>query len=249
MLDLSLNSFSGFIPYQSLFGLKKLTRLDLSFNGFRGKLPKLPSNLLELAVKGNLLSGPLVKASFEGLNQLEVVELSVNSITGTIGSWFFQLPSLQQVNLSNNSITGVEISKPSKIDSSGGGLVAVDLGFNKITGYVPVNFVYYPMLSSLTMSYNKLRGSIPWQFGKKGSNLRRLFLDGNYLIGKPPAGFVGGGGGGESEVMGSFGDNCLKGCPEKSKMCLPSQKPWSVCKQAYRRGKRLLSTTTTATVY
>lgn len=90
------------------------------------------------------------------------------------------------------------------------------------------------MLSSLTLRYNRLRGAIPLELSKKKS-LRRLFLDGNFLNGKPPAGFFGGGGG--EEVSGSLGDNCLQGCPGKSQLCSPSQKPYSVCKQAYGGGK------------
>ncbi|GAB4852894.1 hypothetical protein Ancab_017091 [Ancistrocladus abbreviatus] len=223
-LDISGNSLYGSLP-NTLFSLSSLRRLDLSFNKFSGSVPKLPSNLLELAIKANSLSGSISKASFDGLGQLEVVELSANSFAGVLQSWFFQLSSLQQVNLSNNSLTGVEIWKPSAGYSE---LVAVDLGFNKIAGYVPVNFSDYPMLSSLSMRYNRLIGPIPWQFGKKGT-LKRLYLDGNYLIGKPPAGFLSG----DGSVAGSLSYNCLQGCPASSQLCSPSQRPMSVCKQAY----------------
>ncbi|GMH02854.1 hypothetical protein Nepgr_004693 [Nepenthes gracilis] len=229
-LDLSGNFLSGSLP-NTLFHLSSLKRLDLSFNKFTGSIPKLPSNLLELAMKANSLSGSLRHSSFDGLTQLEVVELSVNSFAGVLQSWFFRLPSLQQVNLSNNSLTGVEILKPN------GGyieLVAVDLGFNKIEGYVPANFFYYPMLASLSMRYNRLRGLIPWQFGKKRT-LKRLYLDGNYLIGNPPAEFFSG----DPSVSGSFSYNCLQSCPPSSQLCSPSQKPTATCKQAYGGRKPL----------
>ncbi|XP_062105139.1 LRR receptor-like serine/threonine-protein kinase GSO2 [Humulus lupulus] len=223
-LDLSRNSLSGFLP-GAMDSMSGLRRLDLSFNRLEGSIPRLPPNLLELALKGNSLSGPLSKSSFDGSTQLEVVELSENSLTGTLRSWFFLLPSIQQVNLSNNSLTGVEISTPAAGQSD---LVAVDLGFNKIQGYAPVNFAAYPLLSSLSLRYNRLRGKIPLEFGKKKS-LRRLYLDGNFLIGQPPATFFGG----QGQVSGSFGDNCLWGCPPSSQLCLPNQKPSSICKQAY----------------
>lgn len=231
-VDLSGNFLSGPLP-NTLSSLSLLTRLDLSFNKFTGSLPKLPPNLNELAIKANSLSGPISESSFAGLTQLETVELSANSFTGVLHSWFFQLPGLQQVNLSNNSLTGVEIWKPRRDYYSA--LVAVDLGFNKIEGYFPVNFLEYPALASLSLRYNRLRGSIPLGLSKKGT-LKRLYLDGNYLTGTPPAGFFPGAGK-ESPVAGSFGDNCLRGCPPKSQLCLPSQKPMSVCKQAYG-GKR-----------
>ncbi|KNA14462.1 hypothetical protein SOVF_107320 [Spinacia oleracea] len=231
-LDLSGNLLSGPLP-NTLFSLSHLTRLDLSFNKFSGNLPKLPPNLLEIAIKANSLSGPIVKTSFIGLTRLETVELSANSFTGVLQSWFFQLPGLQQINLSNNSLSGVEIWKPNRGYSSG--LVAVDLGFNKIEGYLPVSLLGFPALASLSLRYNRLRGTIPLELCKKGT-IKRLYLDGNYLTGTPPAGFFPGVGK-ESPVAGSFGDNCLRGCPPKSQLCLPSQKPMSVCKQVYG-GKR-----------
>ncbi|OMO63288.1 hypothetical protein COLO4_32606 [Corchorus olitorius] len=223
-IDLSHNSLSGPLP-KTLNSLSSLTRLDLSYNKLTGFLPKLPRNLLELAIRGNSLSGYLSKACFDGLTQLEVVELSENSLAGTLEAWFFHLPSLQQVDLANNSFTRVEISKPPGGNSD---LVAVNLGFNKIEGNVPANFADYPLLSSLSLRYNRLRGAIPLEFSKKTS-LRRLFLDGNFLIGKPPSGFFAG----STSVSGSLGDNCLQGCPGSSQLCTPSQKSYAVCKQAY----------------
>ncbi|XVF01316.1 hypothetical protein REPUB_Repub04eG0077400 [Reevesia pubescens] len=223
-LDLSHNSLSGPLP-KTLNSLSSLRRLDLSYNKLTGFLPKLPYNLLELALRGNSLSGYISKSCFDGLTQLEVVELSENSFTGTLGAWFFLLPSLQQVDLANNSFTGVEILKPPGGNSD---LVAVNLGFNKIEGNAPANFADYPLLSSLSLRYNRLRGAIPLGYSKKKS-LRRLFLDGNFLIGKPPSEFFAG----DTSVSGSLGDNCLEGCPGSSQLCTPSQKSYAVCRQAY----------------
>ncbi|XP_071736796.1 uncharacterized protein [Rutidosis leptorrhynchoides] len=222
-LDISHNFISGSLP-NSLTQLTELTRLDLSYNKLNGALPKLPKNIIQLALKANSLSGYLQKQAFTELTQLEVVELSENSLTGTIPGWFFLIPSLQQVNLAKNSFTGLEILKP--VNSN---LIAVDLGFNKISGYPPANFSTYPMLASLTLSYNKLRGRIPWEYGKT-TTLSRLFLDGNFLIGLPPKDFFSG----KTSLSGSLGDNCLKMCPISSGLCLKSQKPLSICKQAYR---------------
>ncbi|MBA0549625.1 hypothetical protein Golob_020645 [Gossypium lobatum] len=223
-LDLSHNALSGKLP-KSLNSLTSLKRLDLSYNKLTGFLPKLPFNLLELALKANSLSGYVSKSTFDGLTRLEVVELSDNSFSGTLGAWFFLLPSLQQVDLANNSFTHVEISKPAGGNSD---LVAVNLGFNKIEGNLPANFADYPMLSSLSLRYNRLRGAIPLGYSKKKS-LRRLFLDGNFLIGTPPAEFFAG----DTEVTGSLGDNCLRGCPANSQLCSPRQKSYAICKRAY----------------
>ncbi|KAJ1397344.1 Leucine-rich repeat [Sesbania bispinosa] len=188
-LDLSHNSLSGSLP-NSMNSLTNLRRIDLSFNKLTGSIPKLPPNLLELALKANSLSGPLQKSTFEGLNQLEVVELSENALAGTIESWFFQLPSLQQVDLANNSFTGIQISRPAR-GGGGSNLVAVNIGFNRIQGYAPANLAAYPLLSFLSIRHNSLRGTIPLEYGQIKS-MKRLFLDGNFLIGKPPAGLMDG---------------------------------------------------------
>jgi len=225
-LDLSHNSLSGSLP-NSLNSLTNLHRIDLSFNKLTGLIPKLPPNLLELAIKANSLSGPLQKTTFEGSNQLEVVELSENALTGTIETWFLLLSSLQQVNLANNSFTGIQISKPARSVESN--LVALNLGFNRIQGYAPANLAAYPLLSFLSIRHNSLRGNIPLEYGQIKS-MKKLFLDGNFFDGKPPPALLAAG----ATVSGSLGDNCLQVCPVSSQMCAPAQKPSSVCKRGYR---------------
>ncbi|KAK4758519.1 hypothetical protein SAY87_019820 [Trapa incisa] len=223
-IDLSYNSLSGPLP-KSLSSLSSLQRLDLSFNKLSGPIPRLPVTLIELAMKGNSLSGPLQKDSFDGLAQLEVIELSQNSLSGTLEPWLLLLPSIQQVDLANNGLTRANIAaSPSVADSN---LVAVDLGFNRIEGNIPVSLASYPMLSALSLRHNRLRGGIPVEFSKK-QTLRRLFLDGNFLSGKPPPAFFSA----ETAFSGSLGDNCLRGCPAWSQLCVPSQKPVAICRQA-----------------
>lgn len=229
-LDLSGNYLSGYLP-NTMNSLSNLRRLDLSFNKLTGSLPKLPPNLAELAIKSNSLSGSLLKSSFDGLTHLKVAELSANLFTGTLQGWFLILPEIQQVNLANNSFTSVEIWIPSGSLSD---LIAVDLSFNRIEGYLPENFSSYPLLSSLSLRYNRLRGPIPWKYSKKNS-LRRLFLDGNFLNGKPPYEFFSG----VTSVSGSLGDNCLQSCPVSSQLCLPSQKPTSICRRVYAGKPRI----------
>ncbi|KAK1418239.1 hypothetical protein QVD17_27382 [Tagetes erecta] len=223
-LDISYNSLSGSIP-NSFTSLTHLTLLDLSFNKLTGPIPNLPKNLIQLSLKHNSISGYLQKRVFTESTQLEVIELSQNSLTGTIPSWFFLIPSLQQINLSNNTFTNLQVLKPSQLSFTSN-LIAVNLGFNKLSGELPVNFPAYPMLASLTMSNNKLRGRIPWEY----SRISRLFLDGNLLIGLPPKVFFYR----KTLISGSLGDNCLKICPKWSELCVKLQKPFSICQKAYR---------------
>ncbi|XP_047341884.1 leucine-rich repeat receptor-like serine/threonine-protein kinase BAM2 [Impatiens glandulifera] len=229
LLDLSHNSLSGFLP-NTLNSLSSMTRLDISFNKFTGSLPALPRNLIELAAMSNSLSGPLSKSSFDGLTLLEVVELSANSFNGDLEGWFLLLPSLQQVNLANNSLTGVEIKKPTALDGSS--LVAIDLSFNNIDAALPAELGNYPALSSVSLRYNKFRGPIPSELGKDLS-LKRLFLDGNFLNGIPPEELFSS----NRTIFGSLGDNCFQNCPASTQLCSKSQKPQSICRQAYGGNK------------
>nr|XP_010927511.1 probable LRR receptor-like serine/threonine-protein kinase At4g36180 [Elaeis guineensis] len=226
ILDLSRNPLAGPIPqfWGSMSGLR---RLDLSFTRLYGNLPRaLPPNLVNLALRGNSLSGTIKRATFAPLRALEVVELAANRLEGKVEGWFFLLPSLQQVDLANNSLSGVEVGPPSE----GQQLVAVDLGFNRIEGQLPAALAGFPSLVALTLRYNRLRGTIPSEYAgaKKGVPFRRLFLDGNFLTGTVPAGLLSSG-----ELVGSLGDNCLEGCPSAAALCSPPQKTEAVCKQGY----------------
>ncbi|KAK1291676.1 hypothetical protein QJS10_CPB17g02270 [Acorus calamus] len=207
--------------------MSALRTLDLSFNELSGSLPRLPPNLAQLALKGNSLTGTVSRSVFGRLNSLEVVELGDNGLSGRIGGWFFLLPSLQQVDLANNSLTGVEVPK-----GGSSAVVAVDLGFNGIEGRLAAEWVGFRRLSALSLRHNRLKGGIPMEYGlKRPEPFKRLFLDGNFLKGKVPGGFLG-----SDSIWGSFGDNCLEGCPASSTLCLPRQKPVTVCRQIY--GKR-----------
>lgn len=225
ILDLSRNSLTGLIP-QFLGSMSRLTTLDLSFNKLVGNIPQtMPPNLVELALKGNSLSGTIQRGTFAPLKALTVVELAANRLQGKLEGWFFLLPSLQQVDLANNSLSSLEVWQPTA--ESGLQLVAVDLGFNQIKGKLPVALAEFPALVALSLRHNAFGGTIPWQYtgAKKGAAFRRLFLDGNFLSGKVPSGLLRSG-----EMVGSLGDNCLEGCPAAATLCSPAQKPEKVCK-------------------
>lgn len=161
ILDISDNNFSGELP-DALGRLISLSRLDLSFNSFTGTLSRhgyLPPNIIDLALRGNQLTGILPRSVFEELKYLEVVELAGNKISGGVEGWLLRLPSLQQIDLANNSLTHISIDT-----NDGGGLVgesgvvAVELGFNRIEGLLPVSFARtksFPALAALSFRHNR----------------------------------------------------------------------------------------------
>ncbi|MQL68518.1 hypothetical protein Taro_000845, partial [Colocasia esculenta] len=234
LLDLSRNALKGAVPAALAAGLVSLRNLDLSYNRLSGGMPPaLPPNLVSLALRGNALSGPLASATFAGLLHLEVVELAANRITGRLEGWFLRMPALQQANLANNSLVGISVGTPASPGAdAGSSLVALDAGYNRIEGELPAELAGFPALTSLSLRNNRLKGAIPAQYsaGKKAGNpFRRLFLDGNFLNGKVPGEFLVE----PAATTGSFGDNCLEGCPATEQLCQPLQKSAKVCKEVY----------------
>ncbi|KAJ4801987.1 Leucine-rich repeat receptor-like protein kinase family [Rhynchospora pubera] len=225
-LDLSRNSITGSVP-QFLSSLSSLTTLDLSYNRLSGPIPDtLPLNLVQLALRGNSITGFLKQSAFAPLGSIQVIELAENRLQGKLESWFFLLPSLQQVNLSNNSFTGISVQSPTASNTNQ--LVAIDLGFNQIKGTLPVQLAQFGSLVAVSLRHNALTGPVPAEYcmAKKGVGFRRLLLDGNFLSGEVPEGFFE-----IKDFVGSFGDNCLERCPDSMAFCSPAQKPQSICKR------------------
>ncbi|KAF3338975.1 DNA-damage-repair/toleration protein DRT100 [Carex littledalei] len=225
-LDLSHNLLTGSVV-QSLGSLSSLTTLDLSYNKLTGSISgTLPPNLVELALRGNSLNGFLKQSVFAPLRSIQVIELAGNRLEGKLESWLFLLPSIQQMDLSNNSFTGLAVQSP--LVNGTNQLVAIDLGFNHIEGTLLVQLAQFGSLASVSLRHNSLTGPVPAEYctAKEGVGFRRLFLDGNFLNAEVPRGFF------ENEdFVGSFGDNCLEGCPASMAICSPAQKPESVCKK------------------
>eukprot|EP01018_Ginkgo_biloba_P015485 Gb_36204 [translate_table: standard] len=231
-LDLSYNNFSGTVP--PLGGLIQLYNLDLSYNKLGGTLPpQLPPSLSQITLKANLLTGSL-PANLGSMPGLGVLDMSCNRLSGAIDASLFAHQSLQQVNLSNNTFTGISVPNASGLGSQ---LVAVDIGFNKISGSLPSNFSTMENLAALSLRYNNFQGLIPKEYGVKAKsstdNVRpfvRLYLDGNYLTGGIPPDFLSIS---PENITGSFANNCLTNCPSSVLLCRGAQKPASECRRAY----------------
>eukprot|EP00250_Pteridium_aquilinum_P020297 c24774_g1_i2 orf=331-1611(-) len=230
------NLFIGLPP--DLSSLKQLQVLDLSSNRFSGGVPlRLPPNLISLSFKDNVLTGGLTKDHVNGLSPvLSVLDLSGNSLSGSIDASLFMHPFLQQLNLSNNSFTsiinGENVASRGMIVSQ---MVAIDISNNQIGGMLPLVFARMQMLSSLSLSHNAFSGQIHVSYALKAvagmvglQPLQRLMLDGNYLTGPLPPLFMkllpG-------SIIASFVDNCLLSCPSTLFFCQgANQKPSTVCR-------------------
>jgi len=109
-LELSNNYFYGSLPS---VGLLSVNHIHLDNNNFEGAIPKqygLFSKLIYLYIRKNSLIGSLPSELIQ-LNQLRVLDLSDNNLSGSISD----LPkSLRTLSLGNNNISG-DISNIGKI--------------------------------------------------------------------------------------------------------------------------------------
>ncbi|KAG5544667.1 hypothetical protein RHGRI_017191 [Rhododendron griersonianum] len=148
-----------FLPV--LCQINSLESIDLSDN----HLSSIPSEFMtacgnlsglrELNFSRNRLSGSL--PNFSGYLKLESLDLSHNSLSGTIS---LQLDGLVSLKI-------------------------LSLGYNHFVGKIPEEIANYSNLTSIDLSVNNLSGSIPYRFGEL-QNLQVLILSSNNLSGGIP---------------------------------------------------------------
>lgn len=140
-VDLSFNELDGLIP-PSFFTSMTLTNLNLSGNHFTGPIPLQGSHTNELLV---LPSYP----------HMESLDLSDNSLTGSLQPEIGNLGRLRLLNLANNHLSGQLPNELRKL----GGLEYLDLSHNNFNGKIPDKL---PLsLKGFNVSHNDLSGQIP----------------------------------------------------------------------------------------
>ncbi|XP_010555906.1 PREDICTED: probably inactive leucine-rich repeat receptor-like protein kinase At3g28040 isoform X2 [Tarenaya hassleriana] len=185
VLSLSDNDFTGIIP-ASLGSISSLKFLDLSKNSFSGSLPDdfltNCSSLRYLSLAKNMLDGP-IPSSLSQCSLLNTLDLSSNRFSGNPGfvSAIWTLQRLRKLDLSNNSLSG---SMPSGI-SSLHNLKELNLQGNQFSGSLPADVGSCPHLNRLDLSYNLFSGEVPSAFQRLNS-LMFLSLSHNLLSGDFP---------------------------------------------------------------
>ncbi|XP_052143032.1 probable leucine-rich repeat receptor-like protein kinase At1g35710 [Oryza glaberrima] len=113
-INLVSNQLSGFIP-QELGNLVNLEFLEISLNNLSGELPSglcAASRLQNFTADHNSLVGPLptsllnCKTLLSGLNMLEALNLSHNTLNGSIPPSFKGMISLSSMDVSYNNLEG-----------------------------------------------------------------------------------------------------------------------------------------------
>ncbi|KAL3721901.1 hypothetical protein ACJRO7_034274 [Eucalyptus globulus] len=206
-LDLSNNMFAGEIP-ESFSQLKNLTLLHLFRNKLNGEIPEFIADLPELQVL-QLWENNFTGSIPQGLGKnghLQIVDLSSNKLTGTLPPDLCYGNQLQILIALSNYLLGPIPESLGKCRS----LERIRMGGNYLNGSIPRGLFGLPELNQvefqdnllvgefpvsddsialklgqITLSNNKLGGSLPPTIGNF-SGVQKLLLDGNNFSGQIP---------------------------------------------------------------
>ncbi|XP_058768731.1 receptor-like protein EIX1 [Vicia villosa] len=211
-LYLNNNNFFGEIT--SLIPCQSLKLIDVGDNNLQGTLPMwighdLPM-LIVMRLRANKFQGN-IPTSMCNLSFLQVLDLSMNNITGSIPQCFGDLIALSNSMLPRESFHHILSSFASYTEEYASGtfydkeilalkgsnreyktnlglMTTIDLSCNHITGEIPQSMTKLVALIGLNLSGNNLTGSIPNNFGHMKS-LESLDLSRNHLFGRIPTSF------------------------------------------------------------
>ncbi|CAH8353722.1 unnamed protein product [Eruca vesicaria subsp. sativa] len=141
MIDLSANKFSGSIP-QTFFTFGSLRSLNLSMNKLEGEIPFDGSGASELL-------------DLSTYSQIELLDLSTNSLTGMLPGEIGTMEKIKVLNLANNKLSGEVPSELNKLS----GLEYLDLSNNGFNGQLPDKLP--SQMVRFNVSYNDLSGIVP----------------------------------------------------------------------------------------
>ena len=178
-IALDNNQLTGSIPSQ-LGNLAKLEALGLSSNQLSGSIPSTLRNLssLEVLTMNNNIFNSSIPAELAQLSSLKSLELSNARVTGAIPD-LSVMTSLEYVDLSTNQLTGT-ISSLANLS----GLKRLHLNDNQLSGPLP-SIAGLSLLEDFTAQNNQFTGQLPATLNQL-SNLTVLSLTGNRLTGSVP---------------------------------------------------------------
>ncbi|KAK4368886.1 hypothetical protein RND71_012678 [Anisodus tanguticus] len=153
--DAPYNLLEGTISESHLSNLCNLKSLDLSSNSltWNVSLDWIPCFQLQVIRLSSCNLGPLFPKWLQTQNSYSILDLSLNSISDTMPSWFPKSPStLYSLNLSYNQISG-------KIHdlSANNALMVIDFGYNNFSGPLPR---FPKLVSELRVDNNQFSGSL-----------------------------------------------------------------------------------------
>ena len=183
-LDLSNNQFQGPIPVH-LQNLTSLRHLDLSRNTFNSSIPNWLysfSHLEFLNLSYNILHGA-ISSAIGNLTFAISIDLSYNELEGKVPISLGNLSNLREITLLGNKWS----QEISEIFESLSGCVSnrleiLDLSNAKQFGQLTDELGQFKNLVILSLGYNSISGPIPLSIGNL-SSLRSLYLESNQING------------------------------------------------------------------
>lgn len=160
-LSLSQNSLRGFEHHSPVVPWIGLRVLDLSHNMLQGSIPMPPPTTIHFLVSNNKLTREIPPSICE-LQSLQVLDLSLNNITGSITPCLEKLTnSLLVLNLRRNAF---QRTIPN-VFTNGSKLQMIDLSENQLEGRVPRSLENCASLQILDLGYNHMEGMFPFWLG------------------------------------------------------------------------------------
>jgi Leucine-rich repeat (LRR) protein len=173
---------------------------------FAGDIPRLPDNLVNFDISFSFFTGGLTDANFEGLNQMNFIDLDGNAFNSTVPSVFGRLPNLEFLYLSDAFISGdlsymngMSAMREHWIDTNPGlsgpvfdfigsisTLESLSVTFSALTGTLPTTLGNLAAMQQMWLYSNQLTGQIPATLGNLAA-MRILQLEGNSFTGSMPA--------------------------------------------------------------
>ncbi|KAK3429746.1 hypothetical protein EUGRSUZ_E01238, partial [Eucalyptus grandis] len=190
-VDLSNNKIKGSIPTWMWNGSKEtLMNMDLSHNFLtdfgsshinlsnllKTTLPSPPPLAIYYNISNNNLFGEI--QSICRARSLVILDLSINSLNGTIPSCLGNIDSLTILNLGRNKLEGMIPNGYPKVCV----LKIIDLTNNRLQGPIPRSLINYPMLEYLNLGYNQIHDGFPSWLSKL-TKLRAIILKSNKFYG------------------------------------------------------------------
>ncbi|XP_022717143.1 phytosulfokine receptor 2 [Durio zibethinus] len=181
-LDLSCNHLGDVFPLE-LSNLKQLEFLDLSYNMLSGPVSKSVSGLISiqwLNISSNSFNGDLLELG--RFPDVAVFNLSNNSFTGQISSQVCSYSKrIQVLDLSMNRLVG----SLEGLDNCSISLQQLHLDYNSLSGYLPDSLYSMSSLERLSISGNNFSGQLSKKLSKL-SSLKFLIISGNHFSGRLP---------------------------------------------------------------
>ncbi|XP_017979982.1 PREDICTED: phytosulfokine receptor 2 [Theobroma cacao] len=181
-LDLSCNHLEDVLPLE-LSNLKQLEFLDLSYNMLSGPVSKSFSGLTSiqwLNISSNSFNGDLLE--FGWFPDVAVFNLSNNSFTGQVSSQVCSYSKrIQVLDLSMNRLVG----SLEGLNNCSISLQQLHLDYNLLSGYLPDSLYSMTSLERLSITGNNFSGQLSKKLSKL-SSLKSLIISGNHFSGTLP---------------------------------------------------------------